>query len=89
MQDRKIVKDIIVLYFCNNFTDFKIVKYFVNFADSVDIPVLNISGKDLIEFGFENRKDFSKIISLAREMFVNGGFVGDVEELLMEIENFS
>ena len=89
LQDRKIVKDIIVLYFCNNFTDFKIVKYFVNFADSVDIPVLNISGMDLIAFGFENRKDFSKIISLAREMFVNGGFVGNVEELLMEIENFS
>ena len=85
-QDRKIVKDIVVLYFCNNFTDFEIVKYFLNFVDVVAIPVLNISGNDLIKFGFKNKKDFSKIISLARKMFVDGGFVGGVKGVLRIVE---
>lgn len=89
LQDRTIVKDIVVLYFCNNFTDFNTLNDMLNFVDNTNIPVLNISGKDLIKFGFENKKNFSKIISLAKKMFVDGGFIGDTNNVLGMIKDFS
>ena len=87
LQDKKIVEDVIVLYFCNNFVNFGIVKNTLDFIKKTDIPILNIFGKDLIEFGFENKRDFSKIISLAKEVFVESGFVLSKNKILKIVEN--
>lgn len=73
-EDKEIVKNIIILHFCNNFTNFEDLSNNLNFLERTNIPKFNIRGTDLMAAGFKNKNDFSKIIKTLKNIYVSTGF---------------
>ena len=72
--DKVLVKSIVIVYFCANFHNFLELKKYLDYIDKTEIPQLNITGNDLIENDFKDRKNYSDIIARAGEIFVDSGF---------------
>ncbi len=81
-EDKEIVKNIIILNFCNNFTSFEDLKRNLDFLEKTKIPKFNIRGIDLILAGFRNKNDFSKIIKTLKNIYVSTGFKLDKLEVI-------
>ncbi|MBR2141488.1 MAG: CCA tRNA nucleotidyltransferase [Rickettsiales bacterium] len=85
LNDKKIVKDIIVLYHCNNFINFNSLQNDLITLEKLNIPTMNIRGKDLMEAGFTDHKNFSKIIEKIKTNFIESNFSLTKEELINTI----
>ena len=72
--DKITVKAIVVIFICNNFCNFVIAKKFINYVDKLKTPVLDITGNDLIKNSFKDFRNYSKILSEAKNIFIESKF---------------
>lgn len=85
LKDKLLVKSIVIIFFCNNFLNFKILNKFLKIVDKMDIPVLNINGVDLINSGFYNKKEYSRLIKEAKNIFIDSNFKLKKEKIIKKL----
>lgn len=83
--DRKTAKNIVMIYICNNYNK-NLLKY-LDLIDIIETPKLKITGYDLENFGFTNKKLYSKILSSAYEVFIESNFTQNKGSILKLIKN--
>lgn len=81
IKNKEIAKIIIVVYFCSNFTNFEDLKQVLSFLQKITIPQLKITGQDLINANFKDKKNFSKIINELENIYINSNFELDKNEI--------
>lgn len=86
IKNKEIVYSVIVLYHCNNFTNFKILEKDLDFLQTIEIPQLNITGQKLIQYGFTQRELFSKIINEANNIFIQNNFSITEEKIIEQLK---
>lgn len=82
LKDKKFVKELIMIYFCNYFKNFKLIKNYFDFVDNFIIPDFKISGDDLLNYGFTDKKQFSILIEKCYEIYVYNNFSFDKDDVL-------
>ena len=85
LKDKLLVKNIVVIYFCNNFKNFKTLNKYINFINKVDIPYININGDDLINNGFKNKKNYGLLLEQADNIFINSNFKMKKEKIIKKL----
>ncbi|MDR2777612.1 MAG: CCA tRNA nucleotidyltransferase [Rickettsiales bacterium] len=75
-----VVKAIIMIYLCNNF-DRNYGEY-LDFLERTRIPKLEITAKDLAEHGFEDKREYSRLIEQAKDIFTESGFIYGKKEIM-------
>lgn len=80
LNNRYLVKNIVMMNMCLNYK-----KEYLNFVkeiDVIEIPKFHINGNMLEAHGFQNKKEYSKILADMKKMFIDSGFKLDTEETL-------
>lgn len=80
LNNRYLVKNIVMMNMCLNYK-----KEYLNFVreiDVIEIPKFHINGNMLEAHGFQNKKEYSKILANMKKMFIDSGFKLDTEEIL-------
>lgn len=70
--DRKNAKNVAMIYICNNYNK-NFVKY-LDLIDTIKIPKLEISGNDLKNSGFLDKKLYSNLLLKSKKIFVESNF---------------
>lgn len=87
--DKDLVKHVLMIYFCNNFSTFEEVKYTFDFVDNYAIPKLPITGQDLIENNFTDRSKYSIILEYAKDMFINSDYLISKSDILQRLKKLA
>ena len=85
LNDRQLLKELLLICCCCNFSNFSIIQERLNFIDNLNNFDFKITGNDLMSVGFSDKKQFSKLITKANEMYINSHFDLSKEEILKKI----
>lgn len=80
LNNKYLVKNIIMMNICLNYR-----KEYLNFIKEIDVietPKFQINGGMLESYGFQNNKDYSKILTDMKKMFVDSDFKLNTKEIL-------
>ncbi|MDR1494979.1 MAG: hypothetical protein LBI29_03005 [Rickettsiales bacterium] len=83
--NRNIVKAIVMVYICNNFAG----NYpsHLDFLSEAKIPEFSVTANDLEKHGYENRREYGKLLQRARSIFIESGFKIEKEKIIEMLED--
>ena len=82
LNDKQLIKELLLICYCSNFSTFSVIQERLKFIDNLDAFNFKITGNDLISAGFSDKKQFSKLITKANEMYINSNFDLTKEQIL-------
>ena len=86
LKDKLLVKNIIIIYFCNNYKNFKIIEKNLKLVDKLNIPALEINGDDLKNNNFNiNKYEYKKLLEQAKNIFVSSNFKIKKEKIIKKL----
>ena len=86
LKDKLLVKNIIIIYFCNNYKNFKIIEKNLKLVDKLNIPALEINGDDLKNNNFNiNKYEYKKLLEEAKNIFVSSNFKIKKEKIIKKL----
>lgn len=87
-RDRELAKNVLILRICNNYeNNYEYYVKYVELVDSLEIPVLKISGSILEKAGFDDKKLYSRLLSTAADIFMKSNFLASGEEIIAVLRN--
>ena len=86
LKDKLLVKNIIIIYFCNNYKNFKIIEKNLKLVDKLNIPALEINGDDLKNNNFNiNKYEYKKLLEQAKNIFIGSNFKIKKEKIIKKL----
>jgi tRNA nucleotidyltransferase/poly(A) polymerase len=84
--DKEVVKALVLIHACNNYDNFFTVEQYLNFIDNMKSFDFDLRAEDLQKHGFTNRKEYGKLLSYAKQIFVQSNFVMTENDVLKKLE---
>ncbi|MDR2778044.1 MAG: CCA tRNA nucleotidyltransferase [Rickettsiales bacterium] len=85
LEDVKKVRDIVMVYLCNCYSP-DTLRY-LDLVAKIEIPRLAVEGKTLEDYGFTRKKEYSRLLAMAKNIFIESEFTMDRKTLMEELKN--
>jgi poly(A) polymerase len=85
IRDRKLVKTLVLMYICNNYDNFSAAKYYLEFVDNLENFNFDLRAKDLLEYGFIDRKEYSKLLNHGKRIFIESNFSATKNDIMRKL----